>query len=56
MIEQQYPSGWNAERVKRLIDYYDAMTDEGMIAEDEAAAQLPVEQAKTRVEPTGQND
>jgi hypothetical protein len=39
MIEQRYPPGWDAERVKRLIDHYDWMSDEEMIAEDEAAAE-----------------
>jgi hypothetical protein len=37
MTEQHYPSGWNEERVKKLIAYYDALSDEEQVAEDEAA-------------------
>ena len=39
MTEQRYPPGWDADRVKRLIDHYDHLTDEEMIAEDEAATE-----------------
>ena len=39
MIEQRYAPGWDAERVNRLIDDYDSMSDEEMIAEDKAAAE-----------------
>jgi hypothetical protein len=38
MKESRYPVGWDAERVKRLIDHYDSLTDEEMIAEDESAS------------------
>jgi len=37
MTEQRFPAGWDAERVKRLIDHYESMSDEEMVAEDEAA-------------------
>lgn len=37
MSKQHYPAGWDAARVQRLIDHYENMTDEEMIAEDEAA-------------------
>ncbi len=33
----QYPPGWNSERVRRLIQHYESQTDEEAIAEDEAA-------------------
>ena len=33
----QYPPGWNLERVRRLIQHYESQTDEEAIAEDEAA-------------------
>ena len=39
MTEQQFPPGWDVARVKRLIAHYDAMDDDAMIAEDEAAAE-----------------
>jgi hypothetical protein len=37
MIEQKFPPGWDAERVKALADYYDNQSDEEAIAEAEAA-------------------
>jgi hypothetical protein len=37
MTQQEFPPGWDEERVKRLIAHYDAVTDEEQIAEDEAA-------------------
>ena len=35
--------GWNADRVKRLVDHYEGMSDEELADEDEAAspAQIP---------------
>jgi hypothetical protein len=36
MSNQQFPPGWDENRVNRLIAHYDAMSDEEMIAEDEA--------------------
>jgi hypothetical protein len=35
--EQQFPSGWDEDRVKWLIAHYDSMTEEEQVAEDEAA-------------------
>ena len=37
----RYPPGWDSERVRRLIQHYDAQTDEEAIAEDEAAFDDP---------------
>ncbi len=37
MNEQQFPPGWDEARVQRLIAHYDSMSDDEMIAEDEAA-------------------
>ena len=36
-----YPPGWDAERVRKVIDYYDSLTDEEWAAEDEAAFNDP---------------
>ncbi len=33
----QYPKGWDAERVKKVIDHYESMTDEELADEDDAA-------------------
>lgn len=35
--KNNYPPGWNLERVRRLIQHYETQTDEETIAEDEAA-------------------
>jgi hypothetical protein len=33
----RYPAGWDAERVKKLIDYYEGLSEDEQVAEDEAA-------------------
>jgi len=38
MSDQHYPTGWNAERVQRLIDHYESLSEDEQVAEDEAAA------------------
>jgi len=35
---QKFPPGWDAERVKRLIDHYDGLSEDELAAADEAAA------------------
>ncbi|MXY92320.1 MAG: hypothetical protein F4Y42_02610 [Caldilineaceae bacterium SB0664_bin_27] len=35
--KNNYPPGWNLERVRRLIQHYETQADEEAIAEDEAA-------------------
>ncbi len=37
MSESKFPAGWNAERVKRLIEHYEGLSEEEQVAEDEAA-------------------
>lgn len=37
MKEQEFPPGWDEERVKRVILHYEQQSDEEAIAEDEAA-------------------
>jgi hypothetical protein len=37
MSEQNFPAGWDQQRVARLIAHYDAMGDDALVAEDEAA-------------------
>jgi len=32
-----YPPGWDEERVRRVIEHYEAQSDEEAVAEDEAA-------------------
>ncbi len=38
MKKQQFPKGWDDQRVKELIAELDARTDEEWVAADEAAA------------------
>jgi hypothetical protein len=37
MSESKFSAGWDAERVKRLIDHYEGLTEDEQVAEDEAA-------------------
>ena len=37
MKEGQYPAGWDEDRVRRVLEHYEAQTDEEAVAEDEAA-------------------
>jgi len=36
MSESRFPAGWDAERVQRLIDYYEGLSEDEETAEDEA--------------------
>ena len=40
MSEPTFPVGWDAERVKRLIEHYESLSEDEQVAEDEAAAAL----------------
>jgi len=37
MSDPKFPPGWDAERVKQLVDRYDRMSEDDFAAEDEAA-------------------
>jgi hypothetical protein len=37
MRQSEFPPGWDAERVKRVLAYYEAQSEEEAVAEDEAA-------------------
>lgn len=37
MSESKYPPGWDEERVRRVLEHYEAQSDEEAVAEDEAA-------------------
>jgi hypothetical protein len=37
MSQQTYPPGWDEERVKQVLAYYEQQSEEEMVAEDEAA-------------------
>jgi hypothetical protein len=37
MTPNQFPPGWDEERIKRVLDHYDSQSDEEAAAEDDAA-------------------
>ena len=37
MSETKFPVGWDAERVKRVIGYYEELTEDEQVAEDDEA-------------------
>jgi hypothetical protein len=38
MSEQDFPAGWDEERVKRIISHYDGLSEDELVVEDEKAA------------------
>ncbi len=36
MTNNQFPPGWDEQKVKRVIEYYDNQTEEEAVVEDEA--------------------
>lgn len=39
MTQNQFPQGWDNDRVKRLLTQYESQTEDEAISEDEAAYQ-----------------
>jgi hypothetical protein len=37
--KQQFPAGWDEDRIKRVIAHHEESTDEQLAAEDDAAAE-----------------
>ena len=37
MSQAKFPSGWDEERVRRVLEHYEAQSDDQSLAEDEAA-------------------
>ena len=37
MSQDKFPPGWDRERVRRVLEHYEAQTDEEAVAEDETA-------------------
>lgn len=37
MKQTKFPPGWDADRVRRVLEHYDAQSDDEAVAEDEAA-------------------
>ncbi len=45
-VDVKFPPGWDEQRVQRLIAEYEAMTEDELVAEDEAAARRQAEQTE----------
>ncbi len=41
MSWQRFPTGWDEERVRKVLEHYEAQTEEEAVAEDEAAFDDP---------------
>jgi len=41
MKQNKFPPGWNADRVKSVLEHYEAQSEDEAVAEDEAAYELP---------------
>ena len=55
MKQSQFPPGWDAERVKRVMVHYESQSEEEAVAEDEAAFEEPgqtVMEVPTEIVPT----
>ena len=39
MKASKFPPGWDEERVQRVLEHYEAQTEEEAVAEDEAACE-----------------
>jgi len=37
MKQTKFPAGWDEERVRRVLEYYEQQSDDEAVAEDEAA-------------------
>jgi hypothetical protein len=37
MKQSRFPKGWDEERVRRVLDHYENLTEDEAVAEDEAA-------------------
>jgi len=45
--QSQFPPGWDEGRVRRVLERYEAQSDEEAVAEDEAAFESPTETVMT---------
>lgn len=43
MSESKFPTGWNEQRVRRVLEYYEAQTEVEAVAEEEAGIGGPSE-------------
>ena len=43
MKKSKFPTGWDEERVRRVLKHYEEQTEEEAVAEDEAAFEDPTQ-------------
>jgi hypothetical protein len=43
LSDTKYPPGWDAERVRRVLEHYETQSDDEAVAEDEAAYESTTE-------------
>ena len=43
MTHHRFPPGWDEERVRKVIAHYEELTEDGAVAEDEAAVEDPTQ-------------
>lgn len=41
MSQNKFPPGWDEKRVQKVLKHYEEQTEEGAVAEDEAAFEDP---------------
>ena len=39
MSKENFPEGWNEDKVRRVLDYYERQTEEDALIEDEAGVE-----------------
>lgn len=44
---RSFPLGWNEARVRKVLDHYEAQTEEQAVVEDEAAFEAPTDTTMT---------
>ena len=40
MKQSKFPPGWNAERVRKVLEHYEVQSEDEAVAEDEAAYEM----------------
>jgi hypothetical protein len=40
-MAERFPPGWDRDRVQRVLDHYDAQSENAALAEDQAASRTP---------------
>jgi hypothetical protein len=47
-VESRFPPGWDEERIRGVLEYYERQTDEEAAAEDEAAFESEIDPHEPR--------